>query len=94
MFGLVSRHRLAEAEASLKVAQAECDRLSSIHATRVRIGHIPIDPLAMTARARAVEGSIRCEWDGDKLVFYAGKSLTEAEFNAMLAGVMPVFDRT
>ena len=82
------------AEAACKIAETECARITACHATRVRIGWIPIDPIEMTARIRAVEGSLRCEWDGDKIVVYAGRVLTEAEFNAAVAAFMPQLNRT
>jgi hypothetical protein len=82
------------AEIACKSAETECARIAACHATRVRIGWIPIDPIEMTARIRAVEGSLRVEWDGDKLVIYAGRPLTEAEFNAAVAAFMPQLNRT
>lgn len=95
-FGLVSRHRLAEAEASLKAAQTECDRLSACHAGRVRIFTLPIDAFEMTARARAVEGSIRVQWSADEkvLVGDSGRPLTDAEYQAVVAAIAPAFNRT
>lgn len=86
--------RIVSADERCKVAEAECARIMACHATRVRIGHIPIDPIEMTARARAVEGSIRCEWDLEKIVVYAGRPLTEAEYNATVAAIFPTFNRT
>ena len=82
------------AEAACKIAETECARIMACHATRVRIGWIPIDPIEMTARIRAIEGSLRVEWDGDKLVIYSGRPLTEAEFNAAVAAFMPQLNRT
>ena len=84
----------AEARAKAQAADAECARITAMHATRIRLCHMPIDPIEMTARARAVEPSIRCEWDGEKLVCYADRELTEAEFEGMVAAIMPRFDRT
>jgi hypothetical protein len=85
---------VAEAERHCHEADARCARVTNAHATRVRIGAWPIDPLAMTARARSVEGSVRCEWDLEKIVFYADRPLTEAEYNAVVAAAIPAFDRT
>ena len=85
-----------EAGERARVAEETCARVTACHAGQERIGHMPIDPLAMTARAKAVEGSLRCVWSEDhmRIVFYADRPLTEAEFNAMVSVALPEFNRT
>ena len=90
---LAAEDQQKAAEAACKIAETECARITACHATRVRIGWIPIDPIEMTARLRAVEGSLRCEWDGSKIVIYAGRPLTEGEYNAAVAAFMPQLNR-
>ena len=89
-----AQERTQAAEAACHVAEETCARVTAAHATRVRVGHIPFDPIAITARIRAIQGSLRAEWDGDKLVIYADRPLTEPEFNAVVAAIVPRFDRT
>lgn len=82
------------AEQRANAAQAETARIVAAHATRIRICSFPCDPKAMTAKVRAVEGSLRCEWDGYHVVCYGNRPLTEAEFNAVVAVMLPQMDRT
>ncbi len=70
------------------------DSLCELHSNRIRIGTIDVDPLTITAKLRAVEPTIRVEFDGKKLFLYADKVLTEPEFN-QLEGMLRVhIDRT
>ena len=85
-----------EAVARISAAEAECARVSACHVGRVRIFVMPVDALEMTARARAVEGSVRIQWSADEkaLVGDAGGPLTDAQYNAVVAAICPVFNRT
>ena len=78
------------------IAEAETARVCACHVGRVRIFVMPIDALEMTARARAVEGSVRVQWSADEkaLVGDAGGSLTDAQYNAVVAAITPQFNRT
>lgn len=88
--------KLSDAEERARVAEETCAQVVACHAGQERIGHMPINPEEMTARARTVEGSIRCVWsvDNRNIVFYADRVLTEAEFNAMVSVALPAFNRT
>lgn len=85
--------RTTQAEAACKVAATECARIVACHATRIRVGHIPFDPITLTMRIRTVQSGLRAEWDGDKMVFYSDKQLTESEYNALIAA-LPGMNRT
>ena len=78
------------------IAEAETARVCACHAGRVRVFVMPVDALEMTARARAVEGSLRCQWSADEraIICDSGRPLTEAEYNAVVAAICPVFNRT
>ena len=96
-----SKSRVAEADKAAadlrcKAAEAETARVCACHAGRVRVFVMPIDPLEMTARARAVEGSIRVQWSADEraVVCDSGRPLTEAEYNAVVAAVVPQLNKT
>ena len=86
--------RAEAAERACQVAEETCARVTMAHATRVRVGHIGVDPIGLTARLRAIEGSLRCEWDGDKIVVYADHPLPEAQINAVVAAMTPQLNRT
>ena len=96
------QHRIAMVEEGLldaqertRVAEETCTRVTDCHSTRVRIGSIPIfDAIEMTARIRNVEGSLRCETDGKKIVAYGDRQITEAEWNALMETATPQWDRT
>mgnify|MGYP001619832895 CR=1 FL=1 len=85
-----------DAVARMAAAEAECARIAACHVGRVRIFVMPIDALEMTARARAVEGSVRVQWSADEkaLVGDAGGPLTDAQYNAVVAAIAPQFNRT
>ena len=100
-----TRHSLAlakmgverdEAVARRAAAEAECARIAGCHVGRVRIFIMPIDALEMTARARAVEGSVRVQWSVDEkaLVGDAAGPLTEAQYQGVIAAIAPQFNRT
>ena len=78
------------------IAEAETARVCACHAGRVRVFVMPVDALEMTARARAVEGSLRCQWSADEraIICDSGRPLTEAEYNAVVAAICPVCNRT
>ena len=78
------------------MAEAETARVVACHVGRVRIFVMPIDALEMTARARAVEGSVRVQWSADEkaLVGDAAGPLTDAQYNAVVAAISPQFNRT
>ena len=96
------QNRVAMVEESLlgaqertRAAEETCARVTDCHSTRVRIGSIPIfDAIEMTARIRTVEGSLRCETDGKKIVAYGDRQITEAEWNALVAAGTPEWNRT
>ena len=84
-----------DAVARIAAAEAECARITACHATRVRIGSIPtFDAIEMTARVRVVEGSLRCEADGAKIVAYGDRQISDAEWNALVAAATPQWNRT
>ena len=96
-----AKARLAEAEKEAadircRAVEAECARVCACHAGRVRIFVMPLDPLEMTARARAVVGDVRIAWSADEkaLVGDSGHPLTEGEYNGVVAAMMPRPDRT
>ena len=96
-----AKARLAEAEKEAadircRAVEAECARVCACHAGRVRIFVMPLDPLEMTARARAVVGDVRIAWSADEkaLVGDSGRLLTDAEYNGVVAAIMPRPDRT
>ena len=83
------------AQERARAAEEACARVTDCHSTRVRIGAIPIfDAIEMTARIRAVEGSLRCETDGKKIVAYGDRQITEAEWNALVEAATPQWDQT
>ena len=70
------------------------DSLCELHSNRIRIGIISVDPIEMTAKLRAIEPTIRVEFDGKRLFIYADRVLTDPEFN-QLEGMLKVrIDRT
>ena len=85
-----------EAVARISAAEAECARVTACHVGRVRIFVMPVDALEMTARARAIEGSLRCQWSADEraVICDSGRPLSEAEYKAVVAAVMPQLNRT
>ena len=85
-----------DAVARMAAAEAECARIAACHVGRVRIFVMPIDALEMTARARAVVGSVRVQWSADEkaLVGDAGGPVTDAQYNAVVAAIAPQFNRT
>ena len=84
-----------EAVARIAAAEEMCARITACHATRVRIGSIPtFDAIEMTARVRVVEGSLRCEADGAKIVAYGDRQISDAEWNALVAAATPQWNRT
>ena len=100
---LLAQHNCNVAQEDCKVAQERCKvaetetaRIAACHVGRVRIFVMPIDALEMTARARAVEGSVRIQWSADEkaLVGDAGGPLTDAQYQGVLAAIAPQFDRT
>ena len=74
--------------------QHRYDSLCELHSNRIRIGSIVVDPIEITAKLRAVEPTIRVEFDGKRLFIYADRVLTDPEFN-QLEGMLKVrIDRT
>jgi hypothetical protein len=73
---------------------AKHEHLRGLHSEQVRVCSVTVDPIALTARLRAIEPTLRVEWDGDRMVIYSQSSLTEAEYNAVVAAAIPDFDRT
>lgn len=90
-------------DAAEAVAGAEKERdqaveaykeLEWLHSTRVRVGAIHVDPEMLTARLRAIEPTLRAEFDGHKVVVYARRHLEDAERRAVMALLKPDLDRT
>ena len=79
-----AERREQEAEQRAKESSEQLATLSAMHATRIRIGSVSIDPIEMTSRLRGtVNSSLRVEWDGQKLVIYGDRQLTEPELNQL-----------
>ena len=76
------------------VAENEVERIQSLHSTRVRLGSAVVDPIMMTMRIRAVEPSLRVEYDGTKLVLYGDRALTLPEMNQVEEQFRWEFDQT
>ena len=74
--------------------QQKYENLKGLHSDRVRICSVAFDPAKLTSQLRAIEPSLRAEWDGDKIVVYAGVRLTQAQHNAVLMAVAPQVDLT
>lgn len=78
---------------SQAVLQAEYQRVLA-QAGRFRAGTIMIDPIALTARLRAIVSSIKIESTPDRLYVYADRQLTEPEWNAVKSAILNLADRT
>ena len=84
-----------EVEGRCKAVEDKLQALSAMHATRVRIGSINIDPIEMTSRLRGtVNSSLRVEWDGQKLVIYGNRELTDPELNQLKSVLAWELNRT
>ena len=101
ILGFVGRKRhnavLAElriARAHANIAERQRETIEAHTPMRFRVCSIPLDPMEMTARARVVESSARCEWDGRKIICYTDSEPTDAICNAIVAAIMPQVDRT
>ena len=76
--------RAQEAQQRAKESAEQLATLSAMHATRIRIGSVNIDPIELTSRLRGtVNSGLRVEWDGQKLVIYGNRELTEPELNQL-----------
>ena len=84
-----------EAEGRCKLAEENLATLTATHATRIRIGSVNIDPIEMTSRLRGtINSSLRVEWDGQKLVIYGNRELTEPELNQLKSVLAWELNRT
>ena len=74
--------------------QQKYDHLKGLHSDRVRVCSVALDPAKLTSQLRAIEPTLRAEWDGAKIVVYADVRLTQAQHNAVLMAVAPQADLT
>lgn len=87
--------RVAEsAEKERDRAVADFAALQSLHAKRVRIGTFTVNPLKLTAQLRAIEPTLRVEYDGDKVVVYSETLLKEEVHRAVASFLNGQWDRT
>lgn len=70
-----------------------CEELREMHVP-FRIGSITLDPFELTARLHAIEGSLKAEYDGKRIVITASGPLPEAEMNAVKAALAPNLNLT
>ena len=68
--------------------------LKALHSDRVRICSFTVDPIQLTPALRRVDGTLRAEWDGNKVVVYSDVKLTQARMNALVALLTPQLDMT
>ena len=61
------------------------EHLREFNAKRFRVGSIDVDPVGLTALARAIEPSMRVESDGQRLVIYSENPLDKPQLNAVVA---------
>ena len=50
--------------------------LKDLHSGRVRVCSFPVDPIELTTALRTIDGTLRAEWDGEKVVIYSDVRLT------------------
>ena len=65
----------ASAEKERDKAVEDYKALEKLHSRRVRVGTFTVSPERLTARLRAIEPSLRVEFDGDKVVIYSDQML-------------------
>ena len=73
---------------------SELEQLERMTVGWVRLGIIHLDPVALTAKLRAIEPSIKVESDGSKIIVYAKNQVPEAKPNDIEALFRPSMDKT
>ena len=68
--------------------------LVALHSGRVRVCSFTVDPVQLTAALRRIDGGLRAEWDGAKVVIYSDVKLTQAKMNALKSLLDPQVDVT
>ena len=84
----------ASAEKERDKAVEDFNALEKLHARRIRVGTFMVNPLKLTAQLRAIEPSLRVEFDGDKVVVYADSVLKPEVSRAVSGFLNGQWDRT
>lgn len=90
----VAMNVAASAEKERDKAMEDFKALESLHSKRLRLGTFTVNPLKLTAQLRAIEPSLRVEFDGDKVVVYSDKVLKPEVSRAVSGFLNGQWDRT